>query len=293
MPKIFKHKGDVEGAYGPYGQEKPVIGGVCDWNMSYFVVDVIKKRVFRENKNYLGVICGETGSGKSYCAMKIGEMVDPNFSIERVAFTPEGFMKILNSRLKKGSVVVFDEAGVGMPAREWRSIANKALGYIFQTFRHLNLAVLFTTPSFDFVDIQARKLFHSYMQTIRIDYSNEIVVMKYMNLQLNPRYGKIYIKYPRISGRFGKTVTMNRIFIGKPSKDLCRRYELKKIRYSERLRLDIEKSLGGIGGISKIPGKMKQDLIADRLNKGMKVKDIAKEVGTSVNYVRVVKSNLT
>ena len=54
----------------------------------------------------------------------------------------------------------FDEAGVGMNARDWYTIQNKILGMILQTFRHRNLMTVFTVPHISFIDVQARKLFN-------------------------------------------------------------------------------------------------------------------------------------
>jgi len=108
-------------------------------------------------------------------------------------------MALLNSgELHTGNMIIFDEAGVGIPSREWYSISNKVISYILQTFRRENLGVMFTTPSLDFIDSQARKLFHSYLETKHINREEKYVTLKYMNIQNNPKEGKIYYKYPRV-----------------------------------------------------------------------------------------------
>ena len=67
------------------------------------VLKRIRKRLKKTNQNFLGVICGQTGSGKSYSALTICKEIDPSFDIDRVTFTPEQFMELLNSgKLKKG-----------------------------------------------------------------------------------------------------------------------------------------------------------------------------------------------
>lgn len=205
---------------------------------------IIKDRLLKRNKNWLSIISGETGSGKSYTALKIGELVDPEFGIDRVVFTREEFMKLLNSgRLHKGNMVVWDEAGVGIPAREWQSISNKMINYLLQTFRHENLGVIFTTPSIDFIDIQLRKLFHNYIETQHINFSKKCVRTKFMLLEHNPRYGKIYFKYPRIRNDGWGIRKIKRMDFGKPSNKLIRAYERKKKRFTKELKREIEDTL--------------------------------------------------
>jgi len=61
----------------------------------------VKRRLYEYNKNWLAIICGETGSGKSYSALKIAETVDPTFSPERIVFSSEQFVRLLGKKLKK------------------------------------------------------------------------------------------------------------------------------------------------------------------------------------------------
>lgn len=211
--------------------------------MSNPIIDSIKKRINHQNKNWLAIICGETGSGKSYSALKLAELIDHSFNIDRVVFRVEDFMALLNSgELKKGNVIVFDEAGVGIPAREWYSISNKAINYVFQTFRHENLGVIFTTPSFDFIDSQTRKLFHNYIETVSINRKEEYVVVKFFEIQFSPRFGKVYFKYPRIDVN-GEQLTVKRMKIYKPSDKLAEEYEEKKKLFTKELKKDVERDV--------------------------------------------------
>ena len=78
-----------------------------------FVIQEIRKR-FERNKNWLAVCCGETGSGKSYSALHIAETIDPSFNAKRVVWSVQEFLALLNTdTLKRGNMIVFDEAGVG------------------------------------------------------------------------------------------------------------------------------------------------------------------------------------
>lgn len=196
------------------------------------LIEYIKDRVLKKNKNFMALIIGSTGSGKSYAALRLGEVLDPEFDIRNVAFTPNQFMEILTSgRVHKGSVVIYDECGVGMNSRTWYSQTNKMLNYILQTFRYENLIVLFTVPDISFVDSHARKLFHATMECLEIKEARRMCVVKPLMIQNNPALGKIYRKYLKCPS--GK---IKRIYINIPSLSLRKSYEPKKERFGKNLK---------------------------------------------------------
>jgi len=199
-----------------------------------------KYRINRQNANLLIIICGQTGSGKSYSALTIAKMINSKFDIKKhVVFNVEDFMSLLNNgKLRRGDVIVWDEAGIGIPAREWWTISNKAINYVLQTFRHLNLCVIFTTPSFDYIDKQTRILFHIYIETVKIDYNNQRVIIKIFENTFNPRMGKPYQKYTWTNG-----IKNERHNIGKPTKQMRKEYEELKKEFSLSLREGVEKDV--------------------------------------------------
>ena len=205
----------------------------------------------RKNKNFIGIITGGTGSGKTYSAITLAEVLSHRnqvpFTIKDIVFKPAEFMARINSGdLKKGSVLVFDEAGVGYSSREWWSISNKLINYLMQTFRHRNYIVIFTTPDLGFIDKSARKLLHCHLETQSIDYFKKVVIIKPLIGQPNQATGKVYWKYLRVPGE-GRIVPqkIERICIGLPSKELRDAYEEKKKAYTDELNKDIERTLKG------------------------------------------------
>ncbi len=195
-----------------------------------------RNRLLVNNQNWLAICCGDTGSGKSYSAMSMAKAISSRFSIRNVVFNPEEFLRRLTSKgsLQKGDVIIFDEAGVGMSSRAWYSIQNKLLGQVLQTFRNLNLGVIFTTPNLSFIDLQARKLFHNYFETIYLDREEEIAYLKTYEIQHNSRLDKTYYKHPRFSIN-SQLVTMEYLGIPKPEEKLIKDYEAKKTAYTEQL----------------------------------------------------------
>ena len=206
------------------------------------IIDNIRRRLHEQNKNFLGAIVGDTGSGKSYNALTLAKLIDPEFTIRNVVFNPEQFLALLNSgKLKRGSVVVFDEAGVGIPAREWFSLQNKLLGYVLQTFRHENIAVIFTLPNISFLDIQARRLFHAIIETHGINFKTGYSRTKIFIIKHNPLIEKDFRVYPRIDDGGRKKICWYNI--PHPPKPLTRAYERIKKKFAVGLRVDVERQL--------------------------------------------------
>jgi hypothetical protein len=193
-------------------------------------------RLRYKNKNWLAIICGETGSGKSYSALSLGSKIGR----VHIVFNPLEFMTLLNSdKLSKGDVIIFDEAGVGISSREWYTVQNKLIGSVLQTFRNMNLAVIFTTPNLSFIDIQARKLFHNYFETAYLDYEKKETYLKVYDIQVNSRLDKIYYKNPKIRDDTGRVYCMDKLILDKPADKLVEYYEDRKTRYTDKLNKDV------------------------------------------------------
>jgi len=206
--------------------------------------ELVRDRLLRRNQNWLAILCGKTGSGKSYSAITLARKIDKDFNMDKLVFRVEDLMKLLNSgKLKRGDCIVFDEAGVGIPAREWYTISNKAIGYLLQTFRNMNLAVIFTTPNLSYIDGQARGLFHTYIETQTIDRVRKQVRARIYMMKAT-RKGKILYIYPRVrEPGTRRKVAITKLFFPIPNKKLIRDYEKKKTQFTRFLNLSIEKSI--------------------------------------------------
>lgn len=247
-------------------------------------------RRIKRNKNFLGFFSGATGSGKSWSCLRAGENLDPNFNINQVVFSVKELFDLINSgKLNRGSVIVFEESGVGANARQWFSKFNKALNYLVQTFRHEGFILLINSPLFEHVDSAVRKLFHAEMQTMRIDIKNKRVILKPQLIQYNGRLKKFYYKRLRVVTR-GGTAPVNTWSVGKPSKELLRAYEIRKKAFTTALNLELSNELSGIS--NKALTFVQSDIL-DRLKEGHTVKEIAKvrevtprAILLSMDYIR-------
>src|SRR3990167_182964 len=205
-------------------------------------ISYIKQRI-RQNKNFLGFISGQTGSGKSWSTLSICEDVDPEFSIERVVFSGIELMQLINQPdLKRGSAIAFEECGVEMNSRNWASTTNKMLNYLVQSFRHRGLILIMNSPYMDFVDAATRKLFHAEMRTTGIDFKAGECRLKPQLIQYNSRLQKFYYKRLRVIRPEG-IVPVDVWRVKKPSPDLIEAYESKKREYTDSLNKRILKEL--------------------------------------------------
>jgi len=258
----------------------------------------IENRI-KQNKNFLGCITGGTGSGKTYSALRMAEMLDKDFNADRIVFTPKDFIDLLNSgTLKKGSVIVADEFGVSMNSRNWQSLDNQMMNFILQTFRsEFNSIVFFTSPDFAFIDVSARKLFHSHMMTMGINQTDKEVKIKPYLLQINQRTGDIYYKYLRFQVPGQQEHKLGELNVGIPSKELRKAYEIKKSAFTKALNEKIQAQLdekelktnkkGKLDAITENAPKNKWLLINTLRNNGKEWKEIAEIVGNnSVGAVR-------
>jgi energy-coupling factor transporter ATP-binding protein EcfA2 len=246
------------------------------------IISRIRARLLKRNQNCLVLIAGDTGSGKSYAALRMAELISPDFKINNVVFNPDEFMDILET-VRKGDTIIFDEAGVGMPSRDWYTIQNKMLGYVMQTFRSQNLCVIFTVPNISFIDVQVRNLFHVFMETQSIDYKNKKCKMKIFYFRQWPRSEKVQPIHPRGKGKSkltnrGQPVRYTMWKIGKPNRKLFQDYEERKFRYNENLREETRKVLKDVKERGN-PKVTKADMIREALRNGHKQAEVARMFG--------------
>ena len=210
-----------------------------------------RNRLTRKNKNWLCINVGGTGDGKSWSAGSQCEIIDPKF-IENIkehgiysvcAFgKAQEYLKMIDQGiedriLKRGSMCMFDEAGVGVPARDWYKNQNKDFSYVAQTFRSLNIGTIFTTPDISFIDSQPRKLFHDYQQARGVDFKRKLTLIKPKTMDNNPQLAKIYYKWPRYRG-----AKLKKLWIYKPDQIFIDAYEPAKEKFNAELRKDGIKS---------------------------------------------------
>jgi len=262
------------------------------------LIQSVQKRLWKQNKNWLSIITGQTGSGKSWSALSLAEKIDPDFDTSKVVLRPEKFMeKVAEREWGQGDVVVFDEAGAGMSAKAHMTKKNRIIDQVLQTFRRQNIAVIFTVPSKSNVDKSVRRLLHTYIETKGIDYRNERNLLKWLEMDYNQKTDKIYYKYPKRRTSSGALKKIKTVKMGKPSKELIKAYESKRSRYQDRKNKEFLEELQekmNDNDSKSHNEKTKTEKIKDYIKENPEAsgKEISKMFDTSESYVYKVKSKV-
>lgn len=256
-------------------------------------------RMMANNKNYLNVVTGATGSGKSYSCLRLAELwydfyFQKEFPQENICFTVEALVKRLGSgELRKGDLLIAEEIGVGANSKNFQSKTNKALQFILQSFRSLNIIVLFNVPHFSFFDKTARMLMHSHFQTVKINKREEKVILKPYFLNISQQTGKIYTKWMRVTTEKG-TRKITRLALAKPSPDVIKVYEEMKDRFVRGLIREMEVTL-----VHKLEKERnlkeltpRQAEVFELLKEGLTGNEMAKKLGRSASDVSKAKNEV-
>ncbi len=158
-------------------------------------IATIRNRLIKKNKNWISIVEGETGSGKSTVAITQALAIDPTFNEERIIFSPKDFLYRVKD-LKRGQVIMWDETGVGFSSQDFAERVSKYISKVFQTMRFKNGATIMTVPMKGMINVNARRLVHSIEMTNGISRNyriNYVKMYKYaQSLFTNKAYSKLY-----------------------------------------------------------------------------------------------------
>ncbi len=120
----------------------------------FYIDDIIKeelkevKRVVREkDRDYVLVIDGEEGSGKSVLSMQIGKFLDKRLSLNNVCFNSDQFVNLIKTA-PRFSCIILDEAYSSANSRATLTEVNRSLVALATEMRQRNLFVIIVLPTF-------------------------------------------------------------------------------------------------------------------------------------------------
>lgn len=127
--------------------------------------DLMHKAV-RSNWDFIIIVDGTEGGGKSTLAIQGACYLDPDFNLDRVCFSPEEFEKKV-IKAQKYQAIIYDEAVTGLYSRETMQFINIALTKLLAQIRQKNLFIFVVVPTFFDLDKyvsmwRARALLHVY-----------------------------------------------------------------------------------------------------------------------------------
>ena len=259
------------------------------------IINYVKNRIER-NKNFICVITGPTGSGKSYSALSLGnaiaqELHTPFNTVGNVSF--EAIEMVKKTELPQngapGTVFILEEVGAvgsGGSAFEWQAKVNRYFGTFMQTNRHKNQVLIYTCPDLSNLMASARKLIHMQIETKSINPASKQCRVKPYLCQVNQRTGKIYYKMIRVRVEKGKTKIPFQD-IPMPPLEMVAEYEKMKENFTAQKRKDFI----GLSEPKKLPLMIqtKEMLVlrTDILRKeGLTQAEIGKKLGLHSRTIR-------
>jgi len=216
-------------------QGAPGRSSICRW---------ITNRVLTRRNSCNVRFVGETGSGKSWSALALGEeccrLMNRKMSGKDIYFSVLDMVKeIRDNNPPPGTIFFLDEQQVAASNKEHGSKRNKAYATIMSTVRSKRYIFITTLPFSDMTDKQVRRLFHLEIETKGANLANNTVrsLPRFLNyLRNNDKlyYRKLLVRWRGENGR-SKTIKLSTWNIPKPSDDLIQVYEMKKEIFQKKL----------------------------------------------------------
>ncbi len=197
------------------------------------IAGLIKHRLFFYDEHYPMVIVGYPGVGKSSTGLALAEAVDETFDVERVAFKPSEFFEIAKN-IERGQAIMFDEAGIGLHAREWQTTTNIIFSKLTQIYRFLNVFVVFTVPDINYIDSHARNEMKAILELTHKDIHDEVVVGHWWVVKRNRAFGITNYEKLKIYDN-GDPIEIDPVKLPRPSKRLWKAYKRKSETYKKNI----------------------------------------------------------
>lgn len=196
-------------------------------------------KMWLENNNTLWTFVGDTGDGKSYATLRSGEVIDPNFSIENVAFNIVEFLElVMDDSYGQGSVIALEEGSVEASAYDWHSASNRVFAKILDTWRHQNRMGMINLPNFQALEKGARRRTKAIVEMQYAVPWKEYSQAKYKRVHYNNVTDNFTTPFPTIDHKVRKFIRFKM-----PSEDLREAYEKKKSEYTENLNEELLQEL--------------------------------------------------
>lgn len=239
-------------------------------------LDGFKDAVQNKKTSAVFLIDGRSGMGKSTLAMQLGNYLDDSFSLDKVYFSPEEFLKGL-SNAKKGDFLLFDEAMI-ISNRSTLSEINRMVVIAMSMIRSKQIFVCFCVNSIFDLDrnlalSRADLLLHVYGDNLT-DRGNFCCFFKAKGqedrIKLLYLLGKKFYSYSKPKANFYGRFTTN--FIVDETE-----YDIKK-------QAAINKFLNEGKTITK-KAKQTEKAVRFMKEKGLSNKEIAETLGIAISTV--------
>lgn len=122
-----------------------------DYYMDGFLkqnLDFIKEKTKKDDWDFIFLVDGREGSGKSILAQQMAYYLDEHgFNMDKIAFKPNDFKKSI-LKAEKRECIVYDEALSGLSVRQTLTYTNTAICSMLAEIRQKNLYIIIVCPTF-------------------------------------------------------------------------------------------------------------------------------------------------
>jgi len=177
-------------------------------------LDIIKDSVLNKRNDFLIIIDGRVGEGKTTLATQIAKYLNPKNSLSKVCFHQPQLLKAFKEA-KKGDVIMLDEA-IDINSRSAMSQWNKDVMKILAKIRSKQLFIIFNLPSIFDLDRsialhRASMLIHCYSPSFGKKGYFKAYFQKEIKLLyiLGKKYYTYAKPYPNFQGTFSACFCLN------------------------------------------------------------------------------------
>lgn len=183
---------------------------VMNWHGYYVEIGAHKGPFFfneiqnrrNKNKSNIIVVTGPPGEGKTYCAIRLAEIFDPHFDPNtQIIFTRPQLLHVIGEKspLKRGQVIIIDEAHYGMGSRRWMEAVQKDLMDALASVRSRGFIIMIVALHIEMLDIIVRKYvlsFMIHMEDRGVGVAYRLYTPRFAKELYKTRLGKIRLMLP-------------------------------------------------------------------------------------------------
>ncbi len=235
----------------------------CRWTVN---------RVRTQNNSTNIRLIGDTGTGKSWSALSIAEimarLLNKEITEKNIYFSiSDVIRRIAKDPPRPGEIFFIDEQQVDSSATDYNTLRGKAYTTFFSTIRSKRYIIISTMPFADMIIKKVRRFFHVEIETLNVDAKRQVVRTKPRLLEYHKHKDFIYRK--RLTAYYKDQVTnvwrQKKITIWdipKPSNKLINLYEQMKAEFQQQtykeLVKDLDKYERKINPIPEVPEDIKK-----------------------------------
>jgi hypothetical protein len=193
-----------------------------------------REEVIEQKFSWICAFDGRHRSGKSITAITLATIFDKTFwpNMEnRIVYDPDEIIEQFDVIAKNnihGAVIIIDEAGAALAGTDWYERVQKSIVKTIQIFGRWHPIIFLVAPSRDFIASGIRRMFHSAFKIQRPNNNETWIIAR--EITWHDGLKKPFYRRPVIN-LFNQKITMDKIIMTIPPKEILERYEeIEKVR---------------------------------------------------------------